>query len=145
MSRLLAEARMFLRFAATLLFAVSLCCSTSFCQEQKEDLTIARPAKLVFYRATGCVGHILHASIKIDGEKAIHKIHDNHTWSTELPAGLHFVSGDDHVYGKTFVLEDGKTYYFRVEAIQGKNQLKFRVLSVSPEIADSEMAGLQAE
>jgi hypothetical protein len=136
---------MILKFVATLLICGFLC-PIAFCQEQKVEATSAAPsAKLVFYRATGYVGHILHASIKIDSDKAIHKIHDNHTWSTELPAGSHFVSGDDRVYGRTYVFENGKTYYFRVEAIQGKNQLKFRVLSVSPEIADAEMVGLQAE
>lgn len=132
--------------SAAILLICGFLSSSAFCQEQKVEAPPAPPsAKLVFYRATGYVGHILHASIKIDSEKAIHKIHDNHTWATELPAGPHFVSGDDKLYGRAYVLEDGKTYYFRVEAIQGKNQLKFRVLSVSSEIADTEMVGLQAE
>ena len=135
---------MFVRSSAVLLI-YSLLCSVAFCQEQKIEPPSASQAKVMFYRATGYAGHMLHASIKIDSEKNVHKVPDNHIWVTELFPGSHFISGDDKRYGMSYPLEGGKTYYFRIEAIQGKTQLKFRVLSVSAETADTEMRGLQPE
>lgn len=137
---------MILKTAAVLFFCGFLC-SVSLCQEQKVDaLPAAPPAKLVFYRATGYSGGGLHASIKIDSEKPIHKIANNHTWATELPSGPHFFSGDDKQYGRTYVLESGKTYYFRVDMLAADPWTKhFRVLNVPADIADAEMTGLRAE
>lgn len=135
---------MILRIAATF-FICSILCANASSQERKVGVLPTAPAKLVFYRATGYAGHSMHASIKIDSEKASHKVSDNRTWTTELPAGAHFVCGDDKQYGRTYELEGGKTYYFRIEAIMGENQLKFRVLRVSADTADTEMTGLQVE
>jgi len=101
----------------------------------------------VFYRASGHAGGLVRASIKIDGNKPIHKISNNHTWSTEYPAGAHFFSAEDKQFGRTYVLESGKTYYFRVDMLAPTwtQNGHFRVLNVSAELADVDMTGLKAE
>jgi hypothetical protein len=123
-------------------------CSTTVCQEQKvEALPAAPPAKLVFYRTTGFLGTGVNVSIKIDSEKPIHKIPNNRTWATELPAGPHFFCSDDKQYGRTYTLEGGKTYYFRVDmlapSMTGRGH--FRVSNVPADLADADMTGLEAE
>lgn len=140
---------MFLKSAA-ILFICGFLCSTAICQEPKvEALPAPPPAKLVFYRVTGYPGHLLHASIKIDGGKAVHKIADYHSWTTEVPAGPHliYIYGDDERYGRTYTLEGGKTYYFRVVDIPPSmtSGMHFRVLKVTDDIADAEMTGLEAD
>jgi hypothetical protein len=132
---------MFLKPAAIIL----LMCSFAFCQETKADAPPTPQAKLVFYRITGYAGSALHASIKIDGDEPVHKIENSHTWSTEVPAGSHFIFGDDKRYGRSYTLVSGKTYHFRVDAIMTPNRVRFRVLKVADDVADAEAWGLEAE
>jgi hypothetical protein len=137
---------MILRLAAIVL----LLCSIGFCQEQKASTAPAPQAKVVFYRATGVAGNMLHASIKIDGDEPTHKIENSHMWKTELPAGSHFIFSDDKRYGRDYVLEAGRTYYFRVVPIMSSNsvmngRVRFRVLKVADDVADAETWGLEEE
>lgn len=104
---------------------------------------------MIFYRQTGFAGNPLHASIKIDSDKATHRIPNNRTWTTELSAGEHRIYGDDEQFARNYKFEDGKTYYFRVESIFPGNtftgKLRFRVVSVEPQTADGEMTGLKPD
>jgi hypothetical protein len=126
-----------------------LLCSIAFCQEQKPSPVPAPQVKLVFYRVTG-IALLVHSSIKIDSDEPVHKIENNHVWTTTLPAGSHFIFSDDKRYGRDYLLEAGKTYYFRLDPIMSSNsvmngRVRFRVLKVSPDTADAEMWGLEEE
>jgi hypothetical protein len=107
------------------------------------------PANIVFYRDTRYAGNSLHASIKIDGDKTTHRLPNNRFWTTELPAGEHHIYGDEDQFGRTYRLDGGKTYYFRVEtSFTGHTltgRLRFRVVPVAAEIADGEMTGLKPD
>jgi hypothetical protein len=92
----------------------------------------------------------VHASIKIDSDEPVHKIENDHMWTTALPAGSHFIFSDDKRYGRDYSLEAGKTYYFRVVPIMSSNsvmnsRVRFRVLKVSDDVADAELWGLEEE
>jgi hypothetical protein len=113
----------------------------------------ASRSTLIFYRDTGHVGTAIHASIKIDGEKATRKLRNDRYWTTEVAAGEHRIYGDEESSGRTYQFEGGKTYYFRVQsrypggfqaAIIGK-KLRLVVVAVTAEIAESEMTGLKPE
>jgi len=129
---------------------VFLLCSFAFCQEQKASPAPATQAKVVFYRVTGNVLLLVHASIKIDSDEPVHKIGNDHMWTTTIPAGSHFIFSDDKHYGRDYVLEAGRTYYFRVVPIMSGNsvmnsRVRFRVLKVADDVADAETWGLEAE
>jgi hypothetical protein len=91
----------------------------------------------------------LHASIRIDGDTAIHKLPSGRYWETELAPGEHRIYSDLERYGRTYRLEAGQVYYFRVEfrtnppATFGK--LRFQVVPVESSIATDEMSPLKAD
>jgi hypothetical protein len=130
-----------------ILFMCGFLCSIAVCQDQKEQVLPASRAKLVFYRVTGFPGRDVHASIKIDGEQPVHKISNLHSWATDIAVGPHLIFGDDQRYGRTYMLEGGKTYYFRVDAIPPSmtKGIRFRVIKVPADLADAEMTGLDAD
>lgn len=109
------------------------------------------PAKLVFYRATGVFGNSLHASIKIDGDKPVHKLPNNHFWVTEAAPGEHTIYGDQDEFSRTYRLESGKTYYFRVDGsfpyrtLSLRARARFRMVLVPADTADGELTGLKPE
>ena len=109
----------------------------------------AEPAKLVFYRAgTTKIEVNSRGSIKIDGDTPVHKLPINHLWRTDIPAGEHFLYGDEKRYGRTYTFEGGKTYYFRAEYIVTTSFLKsdtFRLVAVPADIAEGEMVGLKQD
>lgn len=106
-------------------------------------------ARCVFYRESALTGKALHASIRIDGDEAAHKLPAGRYWETELPAGEHHIYADQDRYGRTYRLDPGQTYYFRVEfrtnppAAFGK--LRFQVVPIEPAIATSEMSPLKVD
>lgn len=109
----------------------------------------AEPATLVFYRAgTSKVEETSRGSIKIDSDTAVHKLKINHVWRTDIPAGEHFLYGDEKRYGKKYTLEAGKTYYFRAEYLVTTSFLKsdtFRLVAVPAAIAEGEMTRLKED
>ena len=109
----------------------------------------ADPAHLVFY----CPGQRnqdrgRHESIKIDGDKAVHKLSINHVWRTNVTPGNHFIYGDSRKYGRNYPLESGKTYYFRVEYLVTSGFLSsdtVRAVPVPAEVAMGEMTGFDED
>lgn len=123
--------------------AVALLALAGICAGQSPD------AHCVFYRESAVAGKALHASIRIDGDKAEHKLGSGRYWETELAPGDHRIYSDLERYGRTYRLDAGQTYYFRVEfrtnppAAFGK--LRFQIVPTEPSVATDEMSPLKAD
>jgi hypothetical protein len=122
---------------------VALLALVGMCSGQSPD------AHCVFYRESALAGKALHASIRIDGDKAEHKLGSGRYWETELAPGDHRIYSDLERYGRTYRLDAGQTYYFRVEfrtnppAAFGK--LRFQIVPIETSIATDEMSPLKAD
>jgi hypothetical protein len=106
-------------------------------------------AHCFFYREPALTGKALHASIRIDSDTPAHKLPSGRYWETELAPGGHRIYSDLERYGRTYQLDAGQTYYFRVEyrtnppAAFGK--LRFQIVPIEPAIANGEMSPLKAD
>jgi hypothetical protein len=106
-------------------------------------------ARCTFYRESAFTGSALHASIRIDGGAPKHKLGAGRYWETEIAPGEHRIYGDLKRYGRTCLIEAGKTYYFRVEyrinPPTAFGKMRFRVVPIEAEIAASEMSALKPD
>jgi hypothetical protein len=106
-------------------------------------------AHCVFYRESAISGKGLHASIRVDSDDPIHKLPSGRYWETELPSGEHRIYADLERYGRTYKLDAGQTYYFRVEfrmnppTVFGK--YRFQIVPIETAVATSEMSPLKAD
>lgn len=108
-----------------------------------------RQRTVVFYRERAFTGKFLHANIRTDGKTPQHKLPAGKYWGTDLAPGEHRIYSDLERYSRSYRLEPGQTYYFRVEfrlnppTAYGK--LRFQIVPIEHEIATSEMAGFKAD
>jgi hypothetical protein len=106
-------------------------------------------AQCIFYREGAFTGTALHASIRIDGKSPRRKLGSGRYWATELLPGQHRMYSDLERYARSYQLEAGRTYYFRVElrlnppTMFGK--LRFQIVPIEAEVATSEMAALKPD
>ena len=87
----------------------------------------------------------MRASIRIDGERAQQKLAANHYLIVEMPPGERLIYGDKKGEAKTYRIEAGKTYYFRIEPRWALVRARFVVFPIPPEIAKPELAVLEPE
>jgi hypothetical protein len=91
----------------------------------------------------------LHASIRIDGDTPTHKLGSGRYWETVLAPGDHRIYSDLGRYGRSYRLEAGQVYYFRVEFRTNPpvafGKLRFQVVPVETSIATDEMSPLKAD
>src|SRR5947208_6754370 len=92
---------------------VAILALTGFCFGQSDQAP--ESAHCIFYRESALTGKALHASISIDSESAAHKLPSGRYWETTIAPGQHFIYSDLDRYGRTYQLEAGHDYYFRVE------------------------------
>ena len=113
------------------------------CSAQAQDV------RCVFYRESALAGKALHATIRIDGDAAAHKLGSGRYWETELAPGEHRIYSDLERYGRTYQLEAGQTYYFRVEFRTNPpvtfGKMRFQIVPIETSIATAEMTPLKAD
>jgi hypothetical protein len=106
-------------------------------------------AHCIFYREGAFTGKALHASIRIDSDAPKHKLPSGRYWATDLTPGEHLIYSDLDRYGRTYQLESGKTYYFRVEFRLNPptafGKMRFQIVPVEAEIATGEMTALKPD
>jgi hypothetical protein len=108
------------------------------------------PAHCVFYRESGFSGSGLHASIRVDGARPLHKLGAGRYWPVDLPPGEHLIYADRLQHAHTYQLAPGATYYFRVEFHYGPpptpfGKLVFQIVAVDLDTATHEMQPLRTE
>jgi hypothetical protein len=111
-------------------------------------LPLAAQSHLVFYHIeAGTMGGGTHsrASIKIDGDRPTYKLAPDHVLTADIVPGSHTFYGDRKEYQHTYELEDGKTYYFRVQMMTGGTLRTsgMRVTLVPEDVGKAESSGLK--
>jgi Protein of unknown function (DUF2846) len=107
-------------------------------QTPNASVSAQKTATAYFYMISGVLGG---SDISVDG-KTVCRLHSDTYCTVQVGPGKHTITSNREWWGNSFVLESGKTYYFKlqVRAYRAAGYLA-NVVPVAPETAEPELRG----